>query len=596
MLGTLVAILIPTLTLVKTKLRQKSEERFEMVFENQVQLFVAERAQRLEGVSEAATELATSDAVKRSLAGDLDEAGKRAFSIEALAKRPTARKQGRSERPRAVSDEGSPANGVGQLLGLLPVLCTIDLQGQIEELTPKRTGRASARRTMELRHDGTLRQLPDVSEVEQQQVGYVIAAASERGGRLREVVATPVKQAGEVIGVFLMGIDAETELDHLASRLEKSTGETGSSTGFFAEDQIVQQKGLRDIDRQELSKLVAVEIDGETGMSELTLGGAPYRLAWQEMNPGSILPSAYQIAFFPMAEMRAEIRSLQIKLLLIGGGALLLAVIASYFISRGLAKPVKVLEEATRRIGDGDFSARVDVTSNDELGRLGSSFNEMAEGLALKERYREVLSKVSDAAVAQSLVEGELELGGETRFLTVMFCDIRSFTDLTEEMNPQEVISLLNEHMTAMTELVYAHKGVVDKFVGDEIMAVFGAPKEYGDDPANAVRCALAMIAKRAELNAGLEKPFEVGIGVASGEMMAGCMGSVNRLNYTVIGEPVNLAARLAGRAAPGEILAAVTEGIAVGEHLKLELKGFRGRVSAVRVKSVAEKASDVVG
>ena len=146
---------------------------------------------------------------------------------------------------------------------------------------------------------------------------------------------------------------------------------------------------------------------------------------------------------------------------------------------------------------------------------------------------------------------------------------------------------MLNEHMTAMTELVYAHRGVVDKFVGDEIMAVFGAPKEYGDDPSNAVRCALAMVAKRWELNAMGGHKFDIGIGVASGEMVAGCMGSVDRLNYTVVGERVNLAARLCSKAGPGEVMAAVSEDIAEGERVRVEVKGFSEPVEAIRVSAI---------
>lgn len=598
MLGAMVAILVPMLMLVQAKLREKAEERMVLEFDNQVQLVLSERALRLASVNEAAAELAESPAVRRSIRVGLNEEEKRRFSAEALAKRPAARKP-QNVRPKGIGKgggDGVRAKDPGQLLSLLPVLCTVDLDGEIAELTPRQPGKPTGRRRLELRHDGTLRNLPEVGEIAVQQVGYVISDAGGRGERLREVVATPVRDGDEMIGVFLMGIDAETQADHLVSKLERSSRREIGSTGFFAEGQVVQVKGLDGVDREVLGALVAAQLDDEEGRSEVQLDGKPYQLAWQELNPDSILPSAYQIAFFPLTAVRAEIRNLQLKMLMGGGVAVALAVLASFFVSRSLAKPVRALTEANRRVGEGDFSARVDVGSKDELGRLGASFNEMAEGLALKERYREVLSKVSDAAVAQSLIEGGLELGGETLFLTVLFCDIRGFTSLTESLHPQQVITLLNDHMTAMTEVVYAHRGVVDKFVGDEIMAIFGAPKEYGDDPANAVRCALAMIAKRSELNAKMPKPFEIGIGVASGQMVAGCMGSIDRLNYTVVGEPVNLAARLCSKAAPGTVLAAVRDGIAEGEAVELDAKGFSGKVKAIRVAAVRaedESAAD---
>ena len=118
-----------------------------------------------------------------------------------------------------------------------------------------------------------------------------------------------------------------------------------------------------------------------------------------------------------------------------------------------------------------------------------------------------------------------------------MFCDIRGFTALTQNMNPTEVIAMLNEHMTVLTRVVTEHHGVVDKFIGDSIMALFGAPKSYGDDALNAVRCAQQMMAERAKLNATSVYKIQMGIGLASGRVLAGNMGSADRSNYTVLGE-----------------------------------------------------------
>jgi class 3 adenylate cyclase len=137
----------------------------------------------------------------------------------------------------------------------------------------------------------------------------------------------------------------------------------------------------------------------------------------------------------------------------------------------------------------------------------------------------------------------------------MLFCDIRGFTALTEKMPPHEVIELLNEHMTLLTQVAYDHGGIVDKFVGDLIMVLFGAPITTGNDAQRAVACAKAMLNARHSLNQNCQHPLEIGIGIATGNVVAGCMGSDQRLSYTVIGHRVNLASRLCNIAQAGEIV-----------------------------------------
>jgi class 3 adenylate cyclase len=214
----------------------------------------------------------------------------------------------------------------------------------------------------------------------------------------------------------------------------------------------------------------------------------------------------------------------------------------------------------------------------------------MAKDLALNDKYHTVLTQVADKGIARALMRGEVTLGGELRKVSVLFCDIRGFTNLTEGMPPQDVVNLLNEHMTAMTEQVHRYHGVVDKFVGDLIMAIFGAPISRLDDVANAARCSLAMLAARDELNRTSRFRLEVGIGISTGVSLVGCMGSIHRLDYTVLGERVNLASRLCSSAAPHEILLDETTveelGVsALTESLgELPLKGFTGTPRAWRL------------
>jgi class 3 adenylate cyclase len=151
--------------------------------------------------------------------------------------------------------------------------------------------------------------------------------------------------------------------------------------------------------------------------------------------------------------------------------------------------------------------------------------------------------------------------------------------------------------MTAMTTIVARHYGVVDKFVGDEIMSVFGALKSYGNDAAHALACAFEMMIERDRRNRDARHPIEIGIGIATGEAVAGCMGSVDRLNYTVIGARVNLASRLCSEAGPMEVIIddetlsrIGTDGIESDAIEGLRLKGFSADVSAYQVRQAAVK------
>lgn len=324
-----------------------------------------------------------------------------------------------------------------------------------------------------------------------------------------------------------------------------------------------------------------------------TLNDEPYRVFHQELQPGPNFPAAFQVLVYSLKEKLALQRASRLKVLSVGGAGLLFAFGLSLYLSHGLSVPIQELVTGTGEIQRGNYSVKVAVRSRDEVGRLAGAFNEMADGLALKEKYRSVLDKVSDKAVAEELMQGNVKLGGETREVSVLFCDIRGFTALTQGMDPDEIIRMLNEHFTPLTRVVAEHSGVVDKFVGDLIMAIFGAPKSYGHDAYNAARCAFEMIREREKLNKSSRYKIEVGIGVASGPALAGNMGSSDRLNYTVLGERVNLASRLCSKAGRNEVVIDDTtkkqanEWIAVEPLDKLSLKGFSNPVQAYKLLDV---------
>src|SRR5205823_1469091 len=191
-----------------------------------------------------------------------------------------------------------------------------------------------------------------------------------------------------------------------------------------------------------------------------------------------------------------EQKALRWEIVGLGGLALIAALLLSLLLAHGLSVPIRELVTGTEEIRQGNFAVTVPIRSQDELGQLAASFNEMAVGLAQKERYRTVLNLVADEKVAEQLLNGEIALGGELREVSILFCDIRNFTALTQHMPPGEVIEMLNEHMTALTRVVKEHNGVLDKFAGDLLMAVFGAPVSHEKDALEAAKCALGLISQ----------------------------------------------------------------------------------------------------
>ncbi|MEX2048863.1 MAG: adenylate/guanylate cyclase domain-containing protein [Gemmatimonadota bacterium] len=305
-----------------------------------------------------------------------------------------------------------------------------------------------------------------------------------------------------------------------------------------------------------------------------------------------------RIVAVPLDEVLAPFERIRRALLLGGGGSLALSALLGVALSRSLTRPVRELVAATGRVAGGDYETEVQVASRDEIGTLAIAFNDMTRGLLLRERYRAVLNKVVSQDVATELLRGDVELGGENRSVTVLFADIRGFTALTDGMEPQQVIGLLNECMEYLSQAIDAEGGVVDKYIGDEVMAVFGAPVTQDDHALRAVRAALRMREGMTAFNALRqtrgEAPLGVGAGINSGVAVAGNMGSKSRLNYTVVGDVVNLASRLAGQAQAGQILVSgATLGLAGSDVVApplggRSLKGFSAEVEVYAVERVS--------
>jgi adenylate cyclase len=227
------------------------------------------------------------------------------------------------------------------------------------------------------------------------------------------------------------------------------------------------------------------------------------------------------------------------------------AILAALGLARSVSQPVQQLAAHTAVIARGDYATRLELDRVDELGDLARSFNAMSAGLAERDQVRDLLEKnVSPEVAAQLMREGG-SLGGEEREVTVLFADLRGFTTLSEKVPARELVTLLNRYLERMSRAIEAEGGVIDKFIGDEIMALFGAPLPVADGADRAIRAALAMRTALAELNrefAAEGRPeLAFGIGINTARVIAGNIGSERRRNYSVIGDGVNLAARLQG-------------------------------------------------
>ncbi|GMR18319.1 MAG: hypothetical protein BMS9Abin33_0726 [Gammaproteobacteria bacterium] len=279
---------------------------------------------------------------------------------------------------------------------------------------------------------------------------------------------------------------------------------------------------------------------------------------------------------------------LRVILVVLFAAGLALSLAGGVLIARTVTRPVQILARGARKIEEGDYTHHVTIKQKDELGELATSFNHMVKGLAERDRVRNLLGKVVSPAIAEELLSKEIKLGGEEREVTILFSDIRNFTALSERQSPQRLLSLLNSYLTKVGEVVEANGGVVDKYIGDALMALFGAPLNHHDDATRAINTAMGMHKALAGLNVDFEQQglprLNIGIGINTSVVVVGNMGSNTRLNYTVIGDGVNLASRLEGLTKKYGV------GVIVSESTKSDTVGFLFReLDRVYVKGKTE-------
>lgn len=328
--------------------------------------------------------------------------------------------------------------------------------------------------------------------------------------------------------------------------------------------------------------------DGERLGTMRPVGARPLRVITQ-------VPLA--IAF---ASIAAVERAVAVAVLV----ALLVALVLGILLARGITSPLRTLVELAGHLGARRFDARASIATHDELAVLGASMSEAARELEASEKtirkeieIRTDLGRYLPNEIVERVVkrEQDMALGGTSRTITVLFADVVGFTPLAAKLEPQDTVAILNELFTILTEIVFRHGGTVDKFVGDSVMAIWNAPSLQDDHAARALRTAEEMLRWLDAGNARWKQKYgvtiELAIGVNTGQAVVGNIGSDTRMEYTAIGDTVNVAARLEALARPQQILVtAATRDAAVGEAFDFYDGGERelaGRKEPVHVYEV---------
>jgi len=262
-------------------------------------------------------------------------------------------------------------------------------------------------------------------------------------------------------------------------------------------------------------------------------------------------------------------------------------VIISFFFAQTITSPIRQIVKVMDKVGEGDLEQSVQISLKDEIGKLAHSFNEMIRHLKEKLMMQKFVSKSTIEMISKK-DDTSLELGGEKRDVTIFFSDIRGFTSYSESHNPQTVIDMLNSYLSFQSDIIHKYGGSVDKFVGDEVMAIF----EGKNDVELALKAAIDIQNRVKEENSKRSEQINIGIGVHKGEVVMGNMGSKDRMDYTAIGDNVNIASRLCDVAKPGQIL--VTD--SVYNIVKNKFKAKASYKVKVKGKSEPLLVYDIIG
>jgi len=440
--------------------------------------------------------------------------------------------------------------------------------------------------------EGVGRPYPFADLFERAQVQGSASGIRVVNGKLYQIVMGPVL-APQPVAWATMGFLID---DNVARDLRYLTSVDVSFLQVVEGKTYVRASSLNPAQRNALASAAGPSLAHVRHGATIEIGGEDYAVLSDLVDDSGALP-IHAVLQRALSDGLQAYRLLEVALLFIAGLSLAVTLVGAMRISRRITRPVTRLADAAARVERGEYGTRVGDLGDDEIGALGRAFDRMTQGLAERDNMRDVLGKVASTEVVKQLLEGKIELGGEEREVTILFVDIRNFTGIVEKLPPAKSLALLNEFLTAVSGVIEAHGGVVDKYLGDGVLALFGAPVTRPDDAARALACALEIRrqvdALRPDLVGRGFPEVQLGIGVNTARVIAGNIGSPSRLNYTVLGDGVNLASRLEGLARRYEV------SIVAGESTRNKVPDVTCReLDKVRVKgrTVAERVFEPLG
>ena len=419
------------------------------------------------------------------------------------------------------------------------------------------------------------------------------SAIAEVDGSLFQVVAVPVF-GPDVIGILLLGHVID---DALAARLKE---ETGSDISFVTDTRVYASSlPARDRSRALAGGERRARLLRESkGTSSLLEVENERFLSLAMPIDAHLAQPLYALVQGSYDRALAPLYALQLRIAGIGLAALAVALLIGIGLAGGIIQPVRTLVAGMHEVLEGNLRYRSKIDREDEIGFLARSFNEMVGGLEEREHIKDTFGRFVSRAVAAAVLDGRVPLEGERREVSILFQDIRGFTALSEKLDPATLLRVLNQFFTEVVAAVEAEGGVVKQFTGDGVMALFGAPQSRADHPERAVRAALSIVTRLASLNVLLHEqgvpPLAIGVGIHVGEVVAGLIGPDSRVEYGVVGEPVNLASRIESLTKEAravilvstDIAARLSPDIHLGSIHQLAVKGRSQPVDVVEVLS----------
>jgi adenylate cyclase len=293
--------------------------------------------------------------------------------------------------------------------------------------------------------------------------------------------------------------------------------------------------------------------------------------------------------------VRRMIRERTTIIVIVTSLILFFGIIIAVMLGFRFSRPIWKLVEATQAIGSGNYQYKVDMVRNDELGSLAAAFNRMSRDLWKKSLMQESFGKYIGSEVLEMIMANPTSawLKGHKSNATILFTDIRGFTGFSENQDPETVVEALNNYFEITTNIILQNGGYVDKFIGDALMAVFGVPVPYPNHTERAVRAAVEVQRGIEEaLAKGKKLPGAVGVSINTGLVVSGNIGSQVKMEYTIIGDSVNVASRLNGLAGPGEIIVSEAVRNQMGNRMTVEAmppRKLKGRIEPVNVYKLLE-------